>query len=303
MKKLVLIALTFTATGLYGQQYVDVARIYFSNTPQNKFDGSEATTRVKELGADLTFPIVLNSKLAVLTGVFYEQTETRLFEDQSEQLLTMTGLRAGLSITHSKKWSGSYMVVPKLASDMENVNGRDFQLGVIGLLKYAKHDRLSYKVGAYYNAELFGPLFVPLFGLYYQSPDKKFESNLTLPFQADANYALHKRINAGMNFNGQVRSFKLSELPESGNEGYAVKASNELFTYLRFNLTDGLFLQVKAGYTLGRSYRVFEAGDKVSFASVLIRVGDDRTQLNTDFSDGFVYQLNLVYRVSTNKKG
>lgn len=301
MKNL-LIGLTFIATHAFGQQYVDIARIYFSNTPQNRFEGSEATTRVKEFGADLTAPIVINPKLAILTGLFYEQIETKLFENQPEYSFAMAGLRAGISITHSEKWSGSYMLVPKLASDFDDVSGRDFQLGVIGLLKYNKRSNLNYKVGAYYNTELFGPLFVPLFGLYYQSPDKKFETNLTLPFLADANYKLHKRIYVGMNFNGLVRSFKLSELPERDSEGYAVKASNELFSYLKFNLTEGLFLQVKAGYTLGRSYRVYEVDDKVSFGSILIRVGDDRTQLNTDFEDGFVYQFNLVYRVSTNRK-
>jgi hypothetical protein len=168
-------------------------------------------------------------------------------------------------------------------------------------LKYTQRENKSYKLGIYYNSELFGPFIVPLLGVYYLSPNKKFETNLTLPFLADINYKLHQRLNIGVNFNGQIRSYHLNNVSATNQPGYMVKATNELFSYLKFNLTESLSIQTRLGYSIGRSFRVYDIDDKITFGSVLVKVGDDRQQLNTDFSDGFIYQATLLYRFITDK--
>lgn len=253
-----------------------------------------------EVGLDLTIPFVINSSDALLTGLFYERIETRLFEKDPETTVSVIGVRAGLSKKHSDKWSGTYLLIPKLASDFDHIGSKDFQLGFIALMKYSKSLNKNYKVGIYYNSELFGPFIVPLFGLYYLSKNEKFETNLTLPFLADLNYKLHRRLNVGLNFNGQVRSYHLTEVSATNQPGYLVKATNELFSYLKFNLTESLSVQTRLGYSVGRSYRVYDENDKISFGTLLIKVGDDRQQLNTDFADGFIYQATIVYRFMTN---
>jgi hypothetical protein len=297
MKKVKLVILfLFMAVSAIGQKYVDIVKFYYSSSSQNYFENSDSSTRIKELGVDITIPVVINPDDAILTGFIYERNQTKLFETDPEETFSVLGLRVGLSKKHSDKWSGTYILIPKLASDFEGISSKDFQLGAIVLLKYNKQENLNYKLGAYYNSEFFGPMFVPLFGLYYLSADRKFETNLTLPFLADANYKLHDRLNIGVNFFGQVRSYHLSQIPESSNEGYVVKVSNDLFGYLKFNLTKELSVQTRLGYSLGRSYRVYDESDKITFGSVLIRVGDDRQQLNTDFSNGWVYQATVLYR-------
>ncbi len=282
------------------QKYVDIAKLYYGNSGVSNFENSDVGTRVKELGFDLTVPVVINSNNAFLTGLIYDRTQTKLFEEEPEETISILGLRAGLSKQHSNKWSGTYILIPKLASDFKSITRKDFQISTIVLMKYTKREDLNFKVGGYYSSEFFGPMFVPLFGLYYLSPNRKFETNLTLPFLADANYKLHERVHIGINFFGQVRSYHLSEIPESSKEGYVVKTSNDLFGYLKFNLGKSLSVQTKLGYALGRSYRVYDEADKIKFGSVLIRVGDDRTQLNTDFSSGWMYQAMLVYRFIQN---
>jgi Domain of unknown function (DUF6268) len=287
-------------SNVFGQKYVDIARFWYGNSSLNKFDNSDSTTRLKELGIDLTIPFVINSSDAFLTGLFYERIETRLFEKDPEIAVSVIGVRAGLSKKHSDKWSGTYLLIPKLASDFDHIGSKDFQVGFIALMKYAKSLTTNYKVGIYYNSELFGPFIVPLVGLYYLSKNEKFETNLTLPFLADVNYKLHNRLNVGLNFNGQVRSYHLAEVSATRQPGYLVKSTNELFTYLKFNLTKSLSVQTRLGYSVGRSYRVYDENDKISFGTMLIKVGDDRQQLNTDFADGFIYQVNVVYRFITN---
>jgi len=289
----------FLIGNVFGQKYVDIARFYYGNSSLNKFENSEVSTRIKELGLELTIPVVINPTDAILTGLIYESIQTRLFEAEPETTVSVLGLRAGLSKKHSDKWSGTYVLIPKLASDFEHIGSKDFQLGFLALLKYASSSNKNYKLGIYYNSELFGPFIVPLLGIYYLSPDKKFETNLTLPFLADMNYKLNHFMHAGLNFNGQVRSYHLTEVSSSNKPGYVVKATNELFSYLKFNLNKNLSIQTRLGYSVGRSFRVYDEDDKISFGTVLIKVGDDREQLNTDFSDGFIYQVTMMYRIIT----
>lgn len=300
-KSIFIIFLLLFAGRAYGQKYVDIAKFYYNYSALNYFENSDSGTRIKELGLDITVPVVINPDDAILTGFIYERNQIRLFETEPEETFSVLGLRVGLSKKHSDKWSGTYMLIPKFASDFQGITSKDFQLGAIVLMKYNKNENINYKLGAYYNSEFFGPMFVPLFGLYYLSADKKFETNLTLPFLADANYKLHDRLNIGVNFFGQIRSYHLSQIPESSNEAYVVKATNDLYGYLKFNLTKELSLQTRLGYSLGRSYRVYDESDKITLGSVLIRVGDDRQQLNTDFSNGWVYQATLLYRFIQNK--
>ncbi len=286
----------------FGQKYVDIAKFYYGNTATNYFENSDSSTRIKELGLDLTIPIVINTSDALLTGLIYERIQTKLFESDPEETISVLGLRMGLSKKHSDNWSGTYMLIPKLASDFEDIGKRDFQIGAIALMKYTKRDDLNYKLGIYYNSELFGPFIVPLFGLYYLSADKKFETNLTLPFLADMNYKLHDRLNIGINFFGQIRTYHLTTISTANvNPGYVVKATNDLYGYLKFNLSKGLSVQTRVGYSLGRSYRVYDDTDEITFGSVLLKVGDDRQQLNTDFSNGFVFQATLLYRFVQDK--
>lgn len=299
--RLCLAFLLFTQAA-FAQQYVDIAKVYYNITSLNHFENSDSSTRIKEFGVDLTVPVVINSTDAFLTGLIYERNETKLFETGAVEKFSVAGVRVGLSRKHSDKWSGTYLIIPKFASDFKNIAKQDFQIGAIGLMKYTKRENLQYKLGMYYNSELFGPFCVPLFGLYYLSPSKKLEVNLTLPFLADMNYKLHDRLNVGINFFGQVRSYHLTDISsDAGNNGgYVVKTTNDLYGYLKFNLSKSLSLHTRVGYSFGRSYRVYDENDKIKFGTVLIQVGDDRQQLNTDFSNGFAYQFTLQYRFIQN---
>jgi len=274
-----------------------MVKVSYSNTPVNDFENSSAGTRVKEFGVEITAPVPVNPNDMVMTGLIYERTELKLFESNDEDTISIAGLKLGLIKKHSEKWSGSYVLLPKLSSDFNGpLSIKDFQIGGIALMKFTKNENLNYKFGLYYNSELFGPFLVPLFGLYYLSDNKKFESTLTLPFLADANYKLLDKLKVGVNFSAQVRSYHLNEI-SAGTNGYAVKDIKEIGSYLRFTIVKGLSIQARVAYSLGRSYRVFEEGDKIKFGSILIKVDDHRERLNTDFSNGLIYQTSLIYRI------
>lgn len=293
---LILILMLVSAQLANAQSYVDLLKVNHNNTSQNNFENSGVTTIIAETDLELTLPLAINTQTNFLTGFIFEKIDTKLFEDETRESFSSISLKLGMNKIHSKKWSGTYVLLPKISSDFEHLNKRDFQIGVFALLKYKKNERASLKVGLYTNAELFGPWVVPLWGIYYLSPSNQFEVNVVAPFLADFNYKVHRNVGVGLNYAGQVRTYHLNQVSTTGSSGYVERATNEITAYLKFNLTKSLILQTKVGHSIGRHYRVYDDNDRVSIGFPLVLIGDDRQQLNTDREDGWVYQFILLYR-------
>lgn len=285
---------------IWAQNYVDVIKLNYNNTSQNSFENSNVKTRVEEFNLETTLPIVINANTNFLTGFVFEHIQTKLFEDGAREKFASFSLKIGVNKTHSAKWSGTYVIIPRFASDFNQFSKKDFQLGGYGLLKYNKNENMSYKIGLYANSELSGPWFVPLVGFYYLSVNKKLEANLTVPILADVNYAVHSKIAIGFNYSGQVRSYHLTKISSTENSGYVSRSTNELSAYLKFTLQKTVIAQIKIGHSVGRYYRVYDENDKIKIGFPLVNIGDNRTQLNSDFKDGWTCQAMLIYRFRRN---
>ncbi|MBL7933925.1 MAG: hypothetical protein JNL60_18620 [Bacteroidia bacterium] len=299
--KLCLIFFLLLSSFLNSQNYVDILKIHTNTTPLNPFDSGNAKTRVKELCVDLNVPIKLNERTAILSGLNYEAFQVRLFPEHGIASFGSASLKMGLNQRLSARLYGTFMFLPKYASDFNSVGQKDFQFGGLGFLKFVRHENLNFKAGLYYNSELFGPFFVPMLGFYYSSPNKKCEANLMLPLLADFNYRICPDINIGANFNGQIRSYHLNSSVPGHEDSYVQRSTNEIYLYIKFGITKNFSLFAKIGQSFGRSYRVYDQGDKVSMALPATFLGSKRKQLNSDFSDGYVFQLTLLYRVSLRK--
>jgi len=276
-------------------------KVSVGTTTPNKFDSSNATTTINDLNADLTVPIKINDNNSIITGIMYEGIQTKLFDTLAVKTISSIALKVGLNKKFNEKWSGTFVAIPKISSDFVQLGPKDVQIGGIAIFKYKKNENLNYKIGLYCNSELFGPVIVPMLGLYYISPNKKFESNLMLPLQADLNYKIIAFMNIGFNFNGQIRTYHLTNVAPGINNAYVAKASNELFVYLKFNFGKSLSLLTKVGHSIARSYRVYNENDKVDFALPALYFGPKRKQLNDDFSDGLLLQFGLIYRFNLEK--
>jgi len=299
MKKIFLLLFVLICYGrIFSQNYVDLAKFHYAITPENSFDTLSGNTNIEEFGADLTFPIKLNENKVIISGIAYEKIKTKLHPLSNFTHFTSINLKVGLNKKHSERWTGTYLLLPKISSNLKNVTSKHLQLGALALLKYTKSSHLKYTTGLYFNNELFGPFLVPIFGFYYKSPNQKIETNLVLPIWADINYELKSWLNAGVNFSAFTKSYYL------GNDNaYAVKISNEIFTYLQFNINKSLLLQTKLGYSIGRSYKAYQEDEKIDLGVSLFRFGDERTVLNPSFKDGLIFRLRLIYRFHLNKKG
>ena len=281
----------------YSQNYIDLLKINAGTTPLNTFDSSGTASVLNEYGVDVTLPIKINDKTAFLTGLGYENFKTKLFPEQHTQSLSAIALKLGLSHNFNEKLSTTVVLLPKLATNFGLLTRKDFQMGALAFFKYKTKSNLNFRYGLYYNNESFGPLFAPLLGLYYLSEDQKFEVTAMLPIAADVNYKIIKLLSVGVNFNGQTKSYHTTNINPGLKSAYVVRQTNEVFAYLKFNFGKSIILQTKVGQSFGRKFRVYNDDDKVDFALPLTFVNDHRTQLNTNFSNGLLFQLVLIYRL------
>ena len=299
---LLLIRIFLSSTIVLSQNYVDILKVNASTTPYNTFDSSTAKSKLNEVLVDLSVPIKINDKLTFLTGIIFEDIQTKLFTESNIKDFGSTTLKVGFNKQLTEKWSTTTVLLPKIASDYQSFGSKDFQLGAISIFKFKKRANLNYRIGLYYNSELFGPFFVPILGMYYQSQNKKFEVNIMLPLQADINYKLLPFMHVGFNFNGQTRSYHLNNMTSINQSTYVTKSTNELYGYLKFNFTSSISLQTKIGQSFGRSYKVYNENDKVNFGLPTTFIGPKRQQLNSNFSNGMIFQVVLTYRLSLEKK-
>ena len=189
MKKVLFLFLFFPLV-IYGQNYADLLRIGYGQTFNNDFEGSPNSTQVKSFEADLTFPVPLNENNVLITGGSFSRNNLQLFPDADFTSLISTTLKAGLATTYNEKWSSTVVLLPKIASDYENISGDDFYFGGYAVVKLKKSDNLIYRFGAYGSTEAFGFFSTPIFGWYYLSPNGRFEMDMSLPVSGDINYCL-----------------------------------------------------------------------------------------------------------------
>ena len=294
----ILIALSLLSISIKAQNYVDILKVDYSISKSNDFKDTQGTSDVKEWVVDATVPIVLSEKSTFLTGFVFENVSVSPYSGESEISVFTLNLKLGLNKTYSDKWSATYLLLPKFSSDMQNVAGEDFQLGIVSLFKFIKNENLNLKFGLYYNTDLFGPFLVPFAGFYYQK--EKWEINALLPATVDVGYKLGNSLKTGLRFNGFIKSFNLNEEVD-GMSQYLAKANNEVGIYLGYTFGK-INVIVMGGRSIGRTYRTFENGDKMNFALSAIKIGDERTQLNSDFKDGLVLKTSLIYRFPIDNK-
>jgi hypothetical protein len=299
MRKHLILILSLYSCSSYAQNYVDILSSEYTATPQNTFDSSNQTTDLQKFNLNLTVPIELKNGNALLTGVVYDRVSTRYSPiDRINTQTTSIILKLGMNVKHSEKWSATYLLLPKVASNFKTDLGlEDFQIGGLVLAKMKKNENLCYKFGAYMNGDRFGPFLVPLFGFYYQKG--KLEMDVIVPSYAKINYSVRPKITAGLNWRATVKSYNVQGggISILSTPFYMHHLSNEVAAHLGYEPVKGVILRGMAGVSLGRSFRVYENDDKIDFGLSLFRFGDDRVPLNTDFADGLFYRAELAYRV------
>lgn len=299
-KGLVVSVFIALAMNCFGQKYLDIAKIKNGFVPNNKFENSAGETVVNNFAVKITTPIVINEKLAVLTGVDYSSISLKPLPWRKAVDLISSGIRLGVSYNHSDKLKGIYLVIPKFTGNYESGKNKYFQVGGVLLWKYKVKENLSYKFGVYGSTEVFGLYTTPIIGLYYQSLNEKLEVNLTLPISADVNYKLRRNVRVGVDFLALTAGYDLNNYTLFSS--YVQKTTQELGAYFQFDLwTNQLVLKTKLLYTMN-VIRLYNDNETVDLGITGVFINDERRQLNNDLKTALGFEISLAYRLHFKEK-
>jgi hypothetical protein len=307
MKKIILLLTYFTFLQIgYSQDYVDIVKFSTNNTTLGNIQEANQTnanknfeTSVNNVNFELYYPKKLSEKLVLLTGLTAENTRLNLSKGADRTSLTMTRLNLGLKYQHSEKWSGTYVLLPKIASDFNAIGSNDFQIGALAVLDYQYSESYKIKFGMYSSTENHGSTLTPLIGMWHRSKNNKFYINATLPIRMDANYSLTKNLSIGSDLLTSIKSYNLSEFKSNF---YVQEESIRFALYTALGLMDNsLILRGKVGLDT-TDYGVFNANEKVGVQVLTFPLsGDKRNRLNAEFDSSLYVGFDAIYRFDLTK--
>ena len=297
MKKLAVLFLIFSLT-CQAQNHVDIFKFNFGESFKNNFKDT-LSTQIYSMDAELTLPFKINQKHAVITGIDYSRNSLQLFPESSFSKLQSTTLKLGLASQWNDKWSSAVVLLPKIASDYKDISSKDFYLGLIATAKMKKTENFSWRFGIYASTEAYGVFTTPILGWQYQSPNEKFEMDMSLPIKGDMNYKLGV-VSIGADYYGISRSFRFQD--DDKQKFYADLNSIKLSAYLQWNtFNESLLLRAKLGYS-SDNYSVYNENQKIGLGLSAFKFGDNRTQLNPDLQGSPFFKIEAVYRFQVKSK-
>lgn len=303
-KVLLLIIVIGCSSIASAQETLDILTIsgHFG-TPQSFEEGSPYNGETTERGTmvNLVVPVVLNEKQIWYNSVNYMQWNVSNDIDTPDNIanpINVHGiiLRTGLIQKLSNGNSIQAIFAPRLMTDFSNIDSKHFQFGGTFIYEKVYHDRLKIGYGVLYNQETFGPNVVPLVNLEWKMSERWSMSGL-LPIYSKVRYKVNEKLNVGMHHFGLVTSYRLGE--EATKNDYIERRSIDLGLFARYNITGGIHIEGRYGYSFGRSYAQYDENEKIDLALPLATIGDNRTQINesSNFNNGTYAHVRLVYAI------
>jgi hypothetical protein len=300
MKKIKLFMLfgLFTVS-VSAQDYVDIFKLSLNNATLGNLD-NDYETSVNNLNMEVYYPKKLSEKTVLLTGFTVENTRLNFSEDAERTSLTMTRLNLGMKYQHSEKWSGTYVFLPKIASDFDNIGSNDFQFGGLAVLDYQYNETSKVKFGLYASSENHGSTITPLIGIWHRSKDSKFYINATLPIRMDANYSLSDKFSVGADLLTSIKSYNLSE---ANSDFYTQEESIRFAMYAALGLMENsIILRGKVGFDT-TDYGVYNSNEKVGAQVLTFPLSTDkRNRLNSEFDSSLYIGFDAIYRFDLTKE-
>jgi hypothetical protein len=287
-----LLVLLLGCTIASAQNYLDLARLNIGNTTLEDEDGNQETD-ITNVNLEFLYPTPINDKTVLITGFTVENTSLSPTSGASNESLTMTRLNLGAKISHNSKWTGTYLLLPKIASNFDDLGGADFQFGAIALLEYRHKNRFRTKYGLYSSSEEFGAIITPLLGVYYRTPNNKFYIDAAFPIRMEANYGLTKSLSLGADLRTSIKSYNLG-----GVDTYVQEESIRFALYAGYSfMKEQLIVRAKAGLDT-TDYGLYRSGDTVGAQVLTVALGgDDRTRLNNEFASSMFLGFDVIYRL------
>jgi hypothetical protein len=290
---IILIFILFSSS-VSAQQKFTVATFDYMFSPNNTYEETDTTSYTGYFSGSISYPIVLNDKSTIITGIRGNSWTVKYDPEQIWPTnFYSLGLTLGYNHNFSEDKSFVFILLPRLNSDYKSINSNALQLGFLTTYNKRSSEKFLWKVGVYFNTEFFGPFVVPLFGLNWNVSEKLYIAG-DLPIWAKINYQVSKPFALGVGYKALVGSYRLSG---DFNDAYTSRFAIEPYFYLDFEIAKNIYLNGKAGYTMGRKYPVYAKDDQMDWQLSFVKFGDDRTQLNPVIDDGIFFEFGIAYKV------
>lgn len=203
-------------------------------------------------------------------------------------------LRTGYVHRFNASQSLQVLAFPRLMTDFNASFSKSLQIGGIVMYEKIKNKRMTWRIGALYNTEFFGPSLIPLFYLDCNI-GKKLKFTGLLPINGKLYKQPSDRFSYGLHFIGLTTTYRIYE---PGYENYYVeRKSIDLSLFANKQVWKNVFLEARAGYSVSKDYGLFAEDQKIDLALPLYYFGDNRTRSNGEyFTTPFVH-LRLLYSI------
>ena len=302
-KVLFTIGLLFLTGVCHSQKSLDIVSVSGRyGIPSRYADGAGGRATERGVLVNLKLPVVLPKANIWFTDVTYTWSgvdfSTVLPVTEADPVdLHAFVVQTGWVKYFDNKSALQLLFVPRFMTDLVNPRRDAWQFGGVGLFERQFSPALTMKFGALYNAEIAGPMVVPLVGVDWQISTKWFLAGL-FPIYGKLGYRVSQNFTTGLSHFGLFTSYRLSGGVYAGD--FMERRSIDLTLFAERRLFGNLFMEARFGYALDRGYEQYHAGSKVDFRLSIIKFGDHRGEpVNQEFGDGFIANLRAVYRIPT----
>lgn len=280
-----LLILELLSMSSLSQPYMDLVGLKYSYSPASSglINQDESPVSLGYTTIGCTFPLPTNKAKtdAVLIMPYYENWQVEAMGNGTRY--RGWGLSAGMQKTVSQKFRITALVIYRYnrEKDLPGSALPSHQWGGVLLGNYIRNDRLTFKLGVYYNKEFFGNFLVPLGGLDWQLNSRNTIFG-TLPGAISWEKKISSRFYYGVNFRAITNSYRALL---SQGYGYWRIDENQLGGFADYYPGKRLVLTGELGHSVMRKLRTGYPGQKKSDAFVQSK------------QDNLYMRLSVAYRL------
>jgi hypothetical protein len=192
----------------------------------------------------------------------------------------------------NKKWKTLGLLIFRINTDDLNNRKSSSQTGGVLLFSYKKAINLKFKLGLYYNRELFGNYFIPLAGIDWKI-NKRTNLFGILPANLNLEYKLSEKFYTGVSYNSLTSTYRIhhNNLNYYVREGKKGIGSDQLKLFINWYVIKNIMIYTEFGFTYSRIFKVYDNKDEVNGNSFIYR----------ETKDGIFISSGIAYRIRLDK--
>jgi hypothetical protein len=274
-----------------GQPYVDVASVQHQHFLPVDYKNSDGKLHAQEQQVNLLFPLEQKNQDVILLGGEFKRLALRRPDRGHSTTFYAPLLQFGYLKHWSEQWQTTLMALPKLSSDLQQLNLHQAQMGGAVLMTYHWKEDIKLKFGLYYNREFFGNFFMPLGGIDWQITDR-LQAFGVLPGAMNVEYRWKDPLYIGLRYRDITTSYRRAAHSEQYiREGHTFWGHNQLGAFIDWYFWEKGVLSLEAGHTAWREYTLYNAQDQRGSGPLF-----------QEFQNGPYLKAKLSFRVWTRER-